>query len=435
MSGTSAAGVDPFLSAVPALVAVATGLVILRVFPYALRLAGRILARGRSAVSFVGVARASRQGITGVLALVILLLAVALIGFGSTVEASLSRVQRLAAWQSVGGDARVDTLNINPTVIDHVRHSPGVRAVVPAQVIDTANLTSPYGLSDQITVIGVDLDSYRRVMAGTPLQIPAAPKGTGPGAWALFSPALAAEAKASGLTLSTNSAATMPLRSAGTVSGFPAQEPDAKFVLVPADALPRDTGGTSTGSIFVRGDRLDVAALRRNAAQPALGDAGLSAVSTYRMTLDDLAEGELGRLVGTGFGAAAFAVAGYGTLAVLVMLFAGAQARGRAVSYLRTLGLSRRQAHVLAFVEVAPVLLAASVAGWVLGLILPALLGPAIDLRSYTGGSPVTHYVPDLYSTIALTGGLLVFAGLAVLVDAVAGARRGLGGVLRIGDT
>jgi putative ABC transport system permease protein len=75
------------------------------------------------------------------------------------------------------------------------------------------------------------------------------------------------------------------------------------------------------------------------------------------------------------------------------------------------------------------------VAGWLLGLVLPGLLGPAIDLSPYTGGSPVTHYAPDLAGAAVLAGGLLAFAGLAVLIDAVTAARRGLGGVLRIGDT
>jgi putative ABC transport system permease protein len=139
--------------------------------------------------------------------------------------------------------------------------------------------------------------------------------------------------------------------------------------------------------------------------------------------------------VGRGFGAAGALVTFYGTLAVLVILFAGAQARGRAVSYLRTLGLSRRQARLLALVEIAPTLLAASVAGWLLGLVLPSLLGSAIDLRPYTGGTAVTHFRPDLPATAALAGGVLIFAGLAVLIDATTSARRGLGGVMRIGDT
>ncbi|MGH3381491.1 MAG: FtsX-like permease family protein [Actinoallomurus sp.] len=437
-TGTWAAGIDPFLSAVPALLAVAAGLVVLRVLPYPLRLAGRLFARGRSAAPFVGVARASRQDATAVLPLVILLLAVAVIGFGSTVETSLSRAQRQATFASVGGDARVDSLSIDRAMVDRVRHSPGVRTAVAAQIIDGARLVSQGDVVDELRVVGINLAAYRRLMAGTGTRLPSWP-ATAPGGPvpALFSPSASGKAHVPGLGLSTDYGQRITLRDAGTVAGFPSQPAGTDFVLVPADALARATGGGDTGtvSIFLRGDHIDAAALRRNAARPGLDDAGASTVSTYRMTHDAFTQGELGALVGRGFGATAVLVACYGTLAVLVILFAGAQARGRTVSYLRTLGLSRRQSQLLAFIELAPTLFAAAVAGWVLGLVLPGLLGPAIDLRPYTGGSPVTHFVPDLAGAAALAGGLLIFAGLAVLIDAASAARRGLGGVLRIGDT
>ncbi|MCO5968686.1 FtsX-like permease family protein [Actinoallomurus soli] len=420
--------VDPFLSAVPVLLAVAAGLVLLRALPYVLRPVQRILARGRSAVPFIGVARVS----TAALPLVVVLLAVAVIGFGSTVEASLSRAQRLATYASVGGDARVDAVTMSRDVIDRVRRTPGVRAVVPAQTVHAARMSVDGQLISELTVIGVDLPAYRRMMADTPLRPPAWPRG--PGIPALFSPT--AHAPKSGVSVSTDYGQSMPLRNAGTVTGFPGQSADDPFVLVPADALGRATGGGNTGSvsIFVRGDHIDAAALSRAAAQPSLGAAEKNAVTTYRQEHAALTQGTLGRIVGQGFGLTAALVTCYGTLAILVMLFAGARGRGRAVSYLRTLGLSRRQAHWLAVVEIAPVLFVAFAGGWALGLVLPGLLGPAIDLSPYTGGSPVRHFVPDLAVSASLAGGLLVFAALAVFIDALVATRRGLGGVLRIGE-
>jgi putative ABC transport system permease protein len=303
-------------------------------------------------------------------------------------------------------------------------------------VIDGARLISDGSIIDELTVVGVDLDAYRRAMARTQVRIPGWPKKAGPGVPALFSRAAAGTANAGDLSLSTDYGLRLPLRNAGTIPGFPTRPPDGKFVVVPYDALARATGGGRVpGSIFVRGDHLDVAELRRNAYVPSLGAAGASTVSTYRMAHDSITAGELGHLVGAAFGVAGFLVAGYGALAVLVLLFSGARERGRTVSYLRTLGLSRRQAHRLAFVEVTPVLFIAAAAGWVLGLGLPSIVGSAMDLRPYTGGFPVTRYVPDLPATALLAGGLLVFAGLAVYIDAAIGARRRLGGVLRIGDT
>ncbi len=435
-TNTGATGIDPLLSAVPALLAVAAGLLTLRAYPYPLRLVSRVLARGRSAVAFVGFARASRRHSASVLPLLVLLLAVAVIGFGGTVRASLSRAQSLATWESVGGEARVDAQILDPAMVERVRHSPGVRAITPVQILDTARLTTADGeVSDELPVVGVDLDAYCRMMAGTPLSVPALPKPSGSAVPALFSPAAAAATKAGGITLSTDYGLKVPLVNVGSIERFPTQDAGGQFIVMPYSAMARATVGQVPGSIFVRGDHIDLDALRRNAGVPALGPLGINPVTTYRATYDSITGGELGRLVGSGFGVAAILVACYGTLAILVLLFSGAQARGRSVSYLRTLGLSRRQTHGLAFVEVAPPLFAAAIAGWALGVGLPSIVGPALDLRTYTGGFPVARQVLDIASTAALTGGLLAFAALAVLVDAVVGTRRRLGSVLRIGDT
>jgi hypothetical protein len=433
-NGGGSTGIDPLLSAVPALLAVSAGLLTLRAYPVPLRLACRVLARGRSAVSFIGFARASRRNATAVLPLLVLLLAVAVIGFGSTVDSSLTTTRRLSTWQAVGGDARVDAQVLDPALVDRVRHSPGVRAITQVEVLDTARLvTSLGGVSDELTVLGVDLDAYRRMMADTPLRIPTTPKGGG--LPALLSPAAAQEIKTPEVTLSTDYGVQVPLRKVGTIARFPAQDTDGRFIVVPYAPLARATNAQVPGTIFVRGDHIDMKALRRNARIPALGAQGGNPVISYAESYRQITGGELGHLVGAGLGYAGLLVAGYGTLAILILLFTGTRARGQAVSYLRTLGLSRRQAHGLAVVEVTPPLFAALVVGWALGLFLPSLVGPALDLRPYTGGFPIVWHLLDVASTVLLVGGLAVFAGLAVLIDALVGARRRLGVVLRIGDS
>ena len=130
-TNSGATGVDPLMSAVPALLAVAVGLLTLRAYPYPLRLTARVLKRGRSAVAFVGFANASRRHAAAVLPLLVLLLAVAVIGFGSTVRSSLSRAQALATWESVGGEARVDVQIFDPAVAERVRRSPAYGRCCP----------------------------------------------------------------------------------------------------------------------------------------------------------------------------------------------------------------------------------------------------------------------------------------------------------------
>ena len=84
---------------------------------------------------------------------------------------------------------------------------------------------------------------------------------------------------------------------------------------------------------LIAGDHLDAAALRRSAAQPALGAADAVLVAMWQTTRDALSQGALGDLVGTGFGAAAILVAGYGSLAL--SHYPGL----RSVGYITTFGI------------------------------------------------------------------------------------------------
>ncbi|MFG2523399.1 hypothetical protein [Streptomyces sp. NPDC048527] len=71
--------------------------------------------------------------------------------------------------------------------------------------------------------------------------------------------------------------------------------------------------------------------------------------------------------------------------------------------------------------------------GTVLGLVLPGLLGPTLDLREFTGGpaAPAPH--TDVLLTAALGVGLGVLVAVAAGVETLIGRRRGLGAVLRVG--
>src|SRR5690606_12498054 len=121
----------------------------------------------------------------------------------------------------------------------------------------------------------------------------------------------------------------------------------------------------------------------------------------------------------------------YGLLAVLFVLVVGARARGRTVAGLRALGLSRRQSRALALTEIAPVLLCAVGAGWALGLLLPEITGPVVDLRPYTGGFAVGAHLPGAAASLGLAAALLLAGAAAVAVDRAFDARPGT--VLRTG--
>ncbi|HEX6471713.1 MAG TPA: FtsX-like permease family protein [Streptosporangiaceae bacterium] len=418
-------GTDPFLAAVPVLLACAAGLLTLRAYPYPLRLAGRLTARGRSAVAFIGVARSARQGTAAALPMIVLLLAVAVAAFAGVVDTGVRGAQERSAWQSVGADARIDGPGFDAAAIGRIRRVPGVRDVAPAQFIDGATLRSPARMLD-VTIVTVDLAAYRRLAARTPLRLPAAPPGEaggppGSAAPALMSPGLARELGPGPYLAAAALISDLPVRPAGVVDAFPATH--GPFVVVPYRSLGREATATT---LFVGGRGLDPGRLRA-----AAGDA--AQVTTWAGALDRLTGSPMLATVRAAFGYGVLALAGYATIVILLALILGSYARGQAVAYLRTLGLSRRQARGLAVAELGPALLAAGLAGWAVGLLLPHLLGSAVDLRPYTGGIAPAGYAPDPLTTAVLAGGLILFGGLAISVDAMIGVRRRLGTALRMG--
>lgn len=119
--------------------------------------------------------------------------------------------------------------------------------------------------------------------------------------------------------------------------------------------------------------------------------------------------------------------------AIAMSLVLAAPARGRLLAVLRTLGAPARTARRLVAWEITPVVVAAMVAGTLVGLALPYLVVAGIDLRPFTGGQtqPPVHYDPALLVGVLL-GLAVVLAGCVWLATVV--ARRLSLSVLRIGE-
>lgn len=403
---------DPLVAAVPALLGAAAGVLVLRAYPYLLRAAGPLLRRRTGAVAFIGLARASRQNLVGALPLAVLLLAATIAGFASTVDASLRTGQERASWAETGADARVETGALDEAKLRRIRAVRGVTGAVRVRVITRASsATDPA----PVTVVGVDLDAYRRLAP----EVPGIPRtGTG----VLLSP-LAARTLGSG-TVTVGRAGMDPvtIKPSVQIARFPGQEKNSAFVIVPYRAVATATGFPS--QVFVVGRDVDAEALR--AAAP--GDR----VVLRRQVLRDMTGQPLVPVVHDAFRNGALAAGVLGLLAVLLVLVVGARARGRMTAHLRALGMSRRQSRRLALVEIAPVLLCAVGAGWVLGLLLPGITGPAVDLRPYTGGFAVTAHVPAPPALLGLLAALLLAAAAAVAVDRAFDADPG--NALRTGE-
>lgn len=427
-------GADPLVWAVPVLLGIAAGLIVLRGFPWPVRAAGRLFGRGRSMVGFVGFARASRQQVVTVLPLVVLLLAATVAGFGATVGAALGRGQQSAAWYSVGSDARITATQFDYRLPQQLKSVRGVTGVVPLRVIPDAGIGGGAGQKGktEITVVAVDLDALRGIAGGAARFVPAAPAARD---GMLVSPAAVEYIGTKPTTLNFFNK-VLPVRPAGIVNRFPGQDATTPYVIIPYQRL-QDIDAFPT-RVFVQGHDIDRAALDRTARKAvpefATNSIGADFIRYQGDVERTLRKGPMVKVVHDAFAACAFIVAAYGLLSVLLVLLVGARERGRAIAHLEVLGLSRRQRRTLALIEIAPVVLSAVLVGWLVGMLLPRLSGPVVNLRPYTLGFAASNHAVEPLHLVALAVVLLVTGFAAVLVDRLFDARHRLGEVLRTGE-
>ncbi|MGH3682818.1 MAG: FtsX-like permease family protein, partial [Natronosporangium sp.] len=458
-------GTDPYLSAVPLLLGLAVALLALRLYPWPLRLLGRLAARLRGAVTFVGVARAGRTAPAVALPLVVLVVAISVGVFSGVLRDAVAEGRDRAAWWPLGGDVRVHGVAFDPGSGDALAGVPGVRAVAP-MAVSSATQMSVAGddIGIAVPVLAVDGPAYQKVLdaAGIDYRVPATLTGTRPSSSpvpVLLSARLAdritdhAAERAPGrdtdrptgqpegkLGLGSGSLA---YRAAGVIERFPGLPLSAElFAVVPLQAVPADAGVLAT-DFAVAGAGTDPAKLadvasRRQYATVArispAGAAGLQAPTlTTRADRVAAASSQLDRALALAFGAGLLGAGAIALLAVGFAIVVSARARGRMVSRLRTLGLPQRGARGLLLWEAVPLVGVAVLAGTGIGAVLPWLLGPALGVERFTGGAQ-PRFTLDPYAVGALAGLVLVVTVAALATEAAVNRRLDSGGVLRVGE-
>jgi len=116
---------------------------------------------------------------------------------------------------------------------------------------------------------------------------------------------------------------------------------------------------------------------------------------------------------------------------LLLVLALGAAARELALARLATMGLSRRQRAWLVVLEIGPAVLAAALAGVACALLLPAELGPVLDLSAFTGSATPVPLAADALSVAAPIAGLALLAVIALAIEMRAGRRLGIAARMR----
>jgi putative ABC transport system permease protein len=439
------AGVNLYTSAAPVLVAVPAVIVVLRLYPLALRGLLRGYAHRRGAVAFLGAARAARVELTPVLPAFALVLTLTVAAFAGTVRGAITGAEAAASWQAAGADVTISPAAAADSAGRGIgtaaqRAAAAVPGVTHAAGVWEAPWTTPQ--DQQLTGIAVDPAGYAALVADTSTFPPVPAAALGPAADrgparpqpVLASPQAAAElGRGSQLIATPQSVRPVMIRVAGVLSATPALPAGGAFVVLPLAALrlrPGATGPLEPNELLLTGTGIDRARLTSVLRAVLPG-----AVISYRSdTFNALAGAPLQRGAFTLFALALAAAAVLGLAVVLLEVALGAAEREATLARLATMGLGERQRSWVVAWEVLPGVLAAAVAALGCALTLPWVLRPAVDLSVFTGSAPVTAPLVPSASSVLLPLAVLLTVTLAALAAELRRGRNGVAASLRAGQ-
>jgi putative ABC transport system permease protein len=434
-AGAPAAGPDLYLTVVPILVAVPVVIVMLRLYPLAVRGLAALSARRAGATGFVALSRAARSPLTGALPAFALVLTLSLATFAGMVGQGIARGEITASWQTTGGDVLIaagpDSPAVSPAAVTAVAAVPGVRH---AALVWTKSWFTPFG--QPVTVSAVDPASYAAVVAGTPFSpfpaqligraAPATPLPDGAVVPVLASPSAAAVLGRAPVQLSTLGAVgPFTVRVAGILDSTPAVPAGGSYVIMALRTLPGPAGAPAPNALLVTGAAISHARLAAVADHVIPGN-----VTTYRtQILAELDSSPLQHGAGLIITLTIAAAAALGLLVVILGLALGSAERGMTLARLTVMGHQRPAGLVIA--EAMPAVLAAVAAGVACALALPVAIGSAIDLSVFTGTSTPIQFEPDALALGLPAAAIVVLALTALAVEARAVRRRDISGLLR----
>ncbi|MEV7190584.1 hypothetical protein AB0N81_02080 [Streptomyces sp. NPDC093510] len=438
-------GPDPLLAAVPVLLGLVTVAVLVRCYPWPVRAVARWSARGRGTVVLVALSRAAKEAPARGLALLVLVVTLAGAVFGGLVSGTLVEGRQAAAAWQVGADASFLGAGRDPGTAERLARARGVRETVAVRQlrVDPVSGTDGgrYGIAG---LVGVDGAELREAAGGSAAARALEAAGLTRGGGGRDIRVLASEGRTGDLLTFIRHGKETRLRvvgplpegverdaALGPVRG--ATESRQHLLLADnRDLRAFDASEFEESALLLYGARMDTEALRSLVPRAAPGATG----GELRIRAEEQAEADDDRLIAAVTAAHTVCTALAVLLALLALvldLLLSAPARGRTTACLRTLGLGGRPAAALHLLQLLPLALAAVTGGVALGLVLPSLLGPALDLREFTGGPTAPDRHVDVLFTAALGAGLCLLVAAAVGVETWLGRRRGLGAALRLG--
>ena len=426
-------GINLYLAATPVLVAIPVVLIVLRLYPLAVRVLLRVSSRRAGATGFIALAGAARSSLTGVLPAFALVLALSLAAFAGMVNQAITRGEVAASWQSTGADVAITATSapVTPAAETAIAAVPGVRHLTA-----TWNTTWTTPGDQPVTLVAVDPASYAALVASTPFpDVPLARLGPGSGSAVtstqtvpvLASPAAAARLGGTTAELSPPVAiGPIRVRVAGTVASIPGQPPGSAFLVMPIRRLPGPRGVPAVNQIFITGSGISTAAMSAVVLRQLPG-----ASTAFRsVQLATLAGSPLQHGADLILPLTIATAAGFGLFILMLGVALGASDRALTLARLTVMGHERATGLVL--LEALPAVVVAVAAGAACALALPPLVGSALDLSVFTGPGVPVMVRPDWLSLGLPAVAALLLAAAALATQARRLSRRGMTQMLRV---
>lgn len=427
---STALGFDPLLSAAPLLLALATCVAVLRVYPLAL-LSAQGLARVRTgAVGLVGSARAVRDPAVGFAPMLAIVVgssaAIFAVVMATTVVTGLAAATR----EETGGDVRIEARSLDSSLIQEVADSPGVADVAAIDVQPAVDIAFGYDI-ERVSVVFADTEALHRVR-------PDIAELDGSGDAPEF---LASADVAERLTGTTTDVGGRPATLVGQlpITGLPDLESNWILMDTSAQAPFSELGFVPTSLLLSLQPGADIPSLTReltdlvSSAQRPADVEEVTVTSAEALLAEAAARPTTGGLIGA-LGLSAALCLAMTVLTVALGSVSSSISRNRVVGILRMLGMTRRQLSRIVAWELAPPAIAAVLAGAATGLILPLIVTAVVDLRGFVGGSaPVEPAVPVLLVIAAVVGSCAVVI-VTSIVSVEISRRKDPAATLRIGS-
>jgi putative ABC transport system permease protein len=432
--GLPPGGLDLLTSLAPVLAAVPIALLIAGCYPLALARLARLARRSRGVVMVVGLARGRAAARATVLPAFALIVAFAVAAFAAMVLDAVARAEVAASWQATPADAVVTAPSAGPRLTSAARRMitmvPGAQQVAMVSV-----LTGSAGDGRSLPVAVVNPRQYAELAAATPAaRFPAGllarPSSAGADATsevpALISPAAGAMlGRAATLRIAGR---WLRLRVTGRLTSIIGVPPGSRFAVLPAWALGNRAPQPTV--IALQGPHLNTGALARIVRRAVPG----ARITLRSRLLDAITAAPLPHGGFVTLAQGAVAAGAFSLLILLLMMVLSARARALTLARLDAMGLTPAQSRRITVVENLPVILSAALGGTACALALVPLAGPAVDLAAFTGSQVRVPLHADPLALGAVTGGLLLLAGVALTIQDRLARRQGVSQALRAGD-